>query len=113
MISSRGNDVRNNINNFTFNDFIKLNLFNKQKDLIIKNSPKIDKEHYFLAKKIILSIYEKYFNHINKWLLSYYDIINELLILVKINKINDKDKILLQKSIMVLEQKYKFTLDDF
>ena len=113
MISTNGIDVRNNIKNFTFNDFLNLNLFSKQKELLLKKTPKIDKEHYFLAKKFILGIYEKYFNYINKWLLSYYDIINELLILVKTKKINDKDKIILQKSISVLKKEYKFKPDDF
>ena len=100
MISSKGSDIRKNINNFSLSNFPKINLHYIKQN---KSHPKIKKEYYFLAKKNILSLYEKYIDDIKVWLISYYDIINKLQNLQKSNKMDKIDSNIFKKSVLTLK----------
>ena len=115
LISKTGSDIRKRIKSYRIKDIPKVTYQNIDKYLIeyrTKNKPTLDRHHQFIAKKIILALYEKYINEIGIWYPLYHDMIKELIKLDKKNSINKNESTIFKKSILVLQDKYKFEIND-
>jgi hypothetical protein len=115
LISKDGYDIRKRIKSYKIKDVPNVTYQNINKQLFeyrTKNQPSLDRHHQYIARKIILALYEKYINEIGKWYPLYHDMIREIIKLDKNNIISPNESTLFKKSILVLQNKYKFKIND-
>ena len=115
LISKKGYDIRKRIKPFRVKDVPQVTYKNINKYLLeyrTKNQPRLDRHHQFIARKVILALYEKYINEIGRWYPLYHDMIKEIIKLDKKKVINSKESSIFKKSILVLQNKYKFEIND-
>ena len=115
LISKDGYDVRKRIKPYKVKDVPKVTYQNINKYLLeyrTKNQPRLDRHHQYIARKIILALYEKYINEIGKWYPLYHDMIRVIIKLDKKNIISLNESSLFKKSILVLQNKYRFEIND-